>query len=83
MRAGQRIAPVIQFSLGFVEARDGVGRGAVRLMRTSLRYPYPTFGSGSEQDAPLVASGGKGLPMRAAVLEMALRRKVDADRDVQ
>ncbi len=54
--------------------------GAVRRMRTGLRFPYPTFGSGSEQAAPLGASGGAGLHVGGAVLEVALRWKVVVDR---
>ena len=47
--------------------------GAVRQMRSSLRYLYPTFVSGGE-------SGGAGLLVGVAVLEVALRRKVVVDR---
>ena len=54
--------------------------GAVRLMRTSLRYPSPTFQSGSEKAAPLGESGGAGLLVGVAILEVALRRKVVVDR---
>jgi hypothetical protein len=54
--------------------------GAVRRMRTSLRYPYPTCRSGSEKAAPLGESGGAGLLVGVAVLEVALRRKVVVDR---
>ena len=54
--------------------------GAVRRMRTSLRFPYPTLGSGSEEAAPLGESGGAGLLVGGAVLEVALRWKVVVDR---
>ncbi len=53
--------------------------GAIRRMRTSLRFPYPTHGSGSEEAAPLNESGGASLLMGGAVLEVALRRKVVVD----
>ena len=55
-------------------------RGAVRQMRSSLRYLYPTFVSGGEKAAPLGESGGAGLLVGVAVLEVALRRKVVVDR---
>lgn len=48
-------------------------------MRTSLRFPYPSFQSGSEKAAPLGESGGAGL-LGVAVLEVALGRKVIVDR---
>ncbi len=48
-------------------------------MRTSLRYPSPTYRSGSERAAPLGESVGAGLFVGVAVLEMALRRKVVVD----
>ena len=50
--------------------------GAVRQMRTSLQYPYPTAVSGSEKVAPLGVSGGTGQLVVVSVLEMAFRRKV-------
>ena len=43
-------------------------------MRTSLRYPYPTLGSGSEKAAPLGESGGAGQLVGAAVLVMGCVR---------
>jgi hypothetical protein len=49
-------------------------------MRTSLRYPHPTVGSGSEKAAPLSESGSAGLFEVIAVLEVALRWKVVVDR---
>jgi len=49
-------------------------------MRTSLRCPYPTFGSGSEKAAPLSESGGAGLLVGVAILEVALRWKMVVDR---
>jgi hypothetical protein len=54
--------------------------GAVRRMRTSLRYPNPTCRSGNEKAAPLGESGGSGLLVGVAVLEVALRWKVVVDR---
>ncbi len=54
--------------------------GAVRRMRTSLRYPNPTYRSGGEKAAPLAESGGAGLFVGVAILEVALRRKVVVDR---
>ena len=54
--------------------------GGVRLMRTSLCYPSPTYRSGSEKAAPLGKSGGAGLLAAVTVLKVALRRKVGVDR---
>ena len=54
--------------------------GAVRRMRTSLRYPSPTYRSDSEKAAPLGESGGAGLLVGIAILEVALRWKVVVDR---
>ena len=54
--------------------------GAVRQMRTSLRYPSPSFGLGGEQVTPLSESGGAGRLVSVAVLEVPLRRKVVVDR---
>ena len=54
--------------------------GAVRRMRTSLRFPYPTRLSSSEETAPLGESGGAGLFVGVAILEVALRREVVVDR---
>ena len=45
---------MIPFKIGLLSAQ----LGAVRQMRTSLRYPNPTLGSGSEKAAPLSQSGG-------------------------
>ena len=56
------------------------GEGAVRRMRTSLRFPYPAEPSGREKAAPLGESGGAGLLVGVAVLEVALRWKVVVDR---
>ena len=42
--------------------------------------PTPLVGSGSEKAAPLGESGGAGLLVGVAVLEVALRRKVVVDR---
>jgi hypothetical protein len=56
------------------------GGGAVRRMRTSLRYPIPACRSGSEKAAPLGKSGGAGLLVGVAILEVALRWKVVVDR---
>ena len=58
----------------------GVVGGAVRQMRNSLRYPYPTAVSGGEKAAPLGESGGAGQLVGVAVLEVALSRKVVVDR---
>ena len=55
-------------------------RGAVRQMRTGLHSPYPVELSGSEKAAPLGESGGAGLPVGVAILEVALCRKVVVDR---
>lgn len=49
-------------------------------MRTSLGYAYTTLGSGREKAEPLCKSGGAGLLIGVAVLEMALRWKVVVDR---
>lgn len=54
--------------------------GAVRRMRTSLRYPNPGYRSGGEKAAPLGENGGAGLLVGAAVLEVSLRWKVVVDR---
>jgi hypothetical protein len=51
-------------------------KGSARRIRTSLRYPTPSFRSGSERAAPLGESGGAGLLLGVAVLEVAPRRKV-------
>ena len=69
--------PILRVLLGPVVSRL---EGAVRLMRTSLCFPYPTCRSGSETAAPLGESGGAGLLVGDAVLEVALRRKVVVDR---
>ena len=87
-RPGKRIPPgngvthPVTGSAGFRRAyRPPFSRqGAVRRMRTSLRYPYPSFQSGSEKAAPLGKSGGAGMLVGIAVLEVALRRKVVVDR---
>lgn len=55
-------------------------RGAVRRMRTGLRYPYLAFWSGSEKAAPLGESSGADLLVGVAVLKVALRWKVVVDR---
>ena len=65
-------------SLGFRQAF----RGAVRRLRTSLRYPYPIFGSGGQKAASLGESGGAVELVVVAALEVALRRKVVVDRGV-
>jgi hypothetical protein len=62
------------------ELTNGRIGGAVKRMRTSLRYPKPGFRSGSEKTAPLGESGGAGLLVGVAVLEVALRLKVVVDR---
>jgi hypothetical protein len=54
--------------------------GAVRQMQTSLCFPFPAPMSGREKAAPLGESGGAGLFVVVAVLEVPLRRKVVADR---
>ena len=54
--------------------------GAVRPMRTSLRYPYPSCRSGSEKAAPLSESGAACLLEGVAVLDVAIRWKVVVDR---
>ena len=61
-------------------ADTGMGGGAVRRMRTSLRFPYPAIISRSEKAAPLGKSGGAGLLVVVAGLKVALRRKVVVDR---
>ena len=63
-----------------IEIMFGRLKGAVRQMRTGLRYPYPAYSSRGEQPAPLCESGGAGLLVGVAVLEMALRWKVVVDR---
>ncbi len=66
---------------GRVEAgMSGGGNSAVRRTRTSLRYPYPTYRSGSEKAAPFGESGGAGLLAGVVVLEVALSWKVVVDR---
>ena len=62
------------------QAHGAGADGAVRQMRTSLRCPYPTYRSDSEKFAPLSESGGAGLLVSVAVLEVALRWKVIVDR---
>lgn len=54
--------------------------GAVRRMRISFRYPYPTAVSGGEKTAPLFKSGSSCRLIGVAVLEVALRRKVVVNR---
>ena len=54
---------------------DSPSAGAVRLMRNSLQYPYPTAVSGRQKAAPLGESGGAGQSVDVAVLQMTLRRK--------
>jgi len=49
-------------------------------MRTSLRFPYPTRLSVSEKVAPLCESGGTGLFVGVAILELTLRWEVVVDR---
>ena len=53
-----------------------IARGAVRQMRNSLCFSYPTAVSGRQKAAPLGESGGAGRLVGVAVLEMAFRRKV-------
>jgi hypothetical protein len=60
--------------------QTNANEGAVRRMRTSLRCPSPTCRSGSEKAAPLGKSGGAGLLVGIAILEVALRWKVVVDR---
>ena len=60
-------------------AEIGVRGGAVRQMRTSLCFPYPTAVSGGEKAAPLGESSGAGQLVGVAVLKVALRRKVVVD----
>ena len=54
--------------------------GAVRRMRTILRYPTPRLVSGDEKAAPLGKSGGAGQLVSVAGLEVSLRSKVVVDR---
>lgn len=49
----------------------GVGGGAVRRIRTSLRSPYLTYGSGNEKATSLGESGGAGLFVAVTILEVA------------
>jgi hypothetical protein len=56
------------------------GRRDARRMRTSLRHPSPSFGSGSEKATLLVESVRAGLFVSVAGLEVTLRRKVVVDR---
>ena len=53
--------------------------GAVRQMRTSLRFPHPARVSGGKKAAPLGESGGAGQFVVIAGLEMALRGEVVVD----
>ena len=43
-------------------------------MRSSLRYPGRIYVSGTEKAAPLGESGGPGLLVGTAVLEVVLRQ---------
>ena len=63
-----------------LDVAESVLPGAVRRMRTGLRYPNPDYGLGSEKVAPPGESGGAGLLVSVAVLEVALLRKVVVDR---
>ena len=56
--------------------------GAVKQMRTSLRFPRPSKVSGRKKDAPLGESGCACLLEVNAVLEVALRRNVVVDRSM-
>ena len=56
--------------------------GAVRRMRTGLRYPNPSRQSASERVAPLNEIAGTHLLIVVAILEVALRWKVVVGRGI-
>lgn len=80
-RAGRRgEGPKARVALGPGEMGQD---GAVRRMRTSLRYPNPSYRSGSKTAAQLGESGGAGLLVCVAILEVALRWKVVVDQGME
>ena len=81
LRHSSRVGRSVHSSLSILCATGGPDKlyrlvaSGVRQMRTSLCLPYPGTGSGCKKAAPLGESGGPGLLVVVAALEMAVRRE--------